>query len=381
MSGLRKKRGASRPSVPRSSAAARQRRSRTVRAGHPAFQLPKGKAQQLLAHPLSPKEARRSRTAAGIAAGQLRERFAVKAAQGNLILAKAVQDTPDDPAALLAALARVKSTSLARGRQMEAALKKARLSKRDRGLVIFSTAGKRYPNFAKVPDKVKVYAVKVDAAGRRTWLNGVDPNTKAPGVLPQLLPRDTRSFNWRKFARVAPKKYGETLASLVGKLPPGLYDGTVFRVAAPKGDLDDFWGKAPQVFALAAKSQADHSQWVFDVGFTVEGEKRAFMFTSEVLRSYQFYTLGPGRRLELRGRRSTGVLRTVVKAKLADPMWKLLARAGLVTSGSVRRVRRLSGNGARPRGKWKNAAGFAWSGAHRREVIVRNITFTIRRIF
>lgn len=298
----------------------------------------------------------------------------------NKILARALETK--HPGEILKARDRVKAVADARARQFNAALKAAKIPWNVKGLFIFDTKGRRFASFKTVPKNRKVYAFMGGARGRRTWLNDIDPSTLAPDTAPQLMPRDPVSFDWRRLAAANPELFGSVMGELVGRMKSQPSEGLVYRVPSPSGELDVFWEKAGRVFLDAAKGLADHSQWVFDVGFTVRGQPQGFRFTSEVLKSFQFLDLElKTRRLKYRNRRSAPLLREVLRAKLGDSMRRILADHGLVTTGSVRRVKRMSVNEGKPRSRWVDRKGLPWGGRDRRDASVQNITFGLRRVF
>lgn len=282
-----------------------------------------------------------------------------------------------------------KATSRALGDLWAAALKRARVTKRDarKLLVIDAATGRRYPSLLGVPKTRKVYLVKVDRLGRKRVYNPVDNRTLARGVVKQKKPLRLAEFDWRPLAKAEPKKFREFMTEMAAgaaKLPTRFaFEDTPFLAKTERSDVDRVAVRVANLYQKAVTAQADHTQWQVEFLLLLKGERHAIPLRLDPLRSYMFFKLtgtGRSRRLSPANRRSLGLMRAVVAFKLRDVIRRALAERGLVSAGSARRVRALAANRGKARKRWKNAAGAPWAGAGRKEVVIEALEFRLRRV-
>ncbi len=285
------------------------------------------------------------------------------------------------------AVDRTKATAAERKRQRFEAAKAARITKRDAGkTVVFDTAGQRYRSFLDVPKGRKVFVVRPDRIGRLRYLNAVDPKTLMRGVRPQVMPQDPRRFDFRRWAALSPKEYGQIAAEMAGRRAQPVWSGqnVTFSTKVEDGDLDGPARKLANVFDEAARSQIGMTQWVGDVLVNVKGEDRPLRITTPVLNVGQFYQLDPEGRGGPKAKRGGKVLaQNVIKYKVRDLVRAELSKRGLVSKASARRVQRMSWNRGRPRSKWTldPERTKPWKGAGREDVTLGEFQFRLRQIF
>lgn len=288
---------------------------------------------------------------------------------------------------VLRAAERTKSTARERARMKESAAAHARIGLKDAGrTVVFDVSGRRYKSFSTVPKGRKVYVAHVDRRGVARYLNATDPKTLMKGVRPQIQPQEPRRFDFQRWARLAPREYGEVAGALIGRHLQPVWKGRdiTFKTVVEKGDLDASTRKVARVFDEAARSQNGLTQWVADVLIGVAGEKKPVMVTTPVLNTGQFYELDPrGREGPKAKRGGKAMAQRIITYKVRDLVRAELARRGLVSKGSAQRVGRHSWNKGRPRSKWTmDPEGLQpWKGAGRDVVKLSQFQFRLRKIF
>lgn len=285
------------------------------------------------------------------------------------------------------AAVRTRATAAERKRQRVEAARKARVGAKDAGrTVVFDTAGRRYRSFLDVPKGRKVYVVRPDRIGRLRYLNAVDPKTLMRGVRPQVMPQDPKRFDFRRWAAAVPKEYGRIAAEMTGRRAQPLWSGqnVTFETKVERGDLDGPARRMANVFDEAARSQIGMTQWVADVLIDVKGEKRPIQLTTPILNVGQFYQLDPeGRGGPKPKRGGKALAQQVITYKLRDLVRSELAKRGLVSKASARRVARFAWNRGRPRSKWTldPERSKPWRGADRETVDMGTMQFRMRQLF
>lgn len=284
---------------------------------------------------------------------------------------------------------RTRAVARAEERLLAEAWRKARVTKRDAGrlLVIDAASGKRYPSPLEVPRQRKVFLAKVDRIGRRRLYNPVDARTLARGIKPQKRALKVADMDWRPLAQAEPRRFREIMTEFAAKarrLPAGWrYSETTFAARTSRGEVDRVAERVRGLYRQAVTAQADHTQWQVEFNLLVRGVGSAIPLRLDPLRSYQFFRLagsGRARRLEYANRNSARLLRGVVAYKLRDVIRRALAERGLVSSASARRIRNLTANEGKRRGRWRNAAGAPWAGAGKKEVVIEGLEFRLRRL-
>jgi len=303
---------------------------------------------------------------------------------------------PDD---VLSVIARVRAKSKARELQYSAALKAARITKRDRArTVIFDTAGRRYPDFSSVPAKIKVYLIMVGPRGGLRLINPDDPSTLMRGVKAQPLPLVPRDFRFDKLVKIAPKKFRETMSEVeqASRRKQGFKTVSkeelqveVERTApvdiGKNGDIEKFYEKAMGSYVKAVRSFQDLTDWGFDMLILVRGEKKVFRLQSQQIPAHRFFkvTPAPGNRRKIVYRNnntSAKALKLSIRYMANELIRSELRIRGLVSQGSASRISRLPFNKGLAKTEWRDKNGSRWRGAGLKPVSIRRIQYRLFRV-
>lgn len=284
----------------------------------------------------------------------------------------------------LSALAADALTKLRKGRrsrQLEKALGKFKYSKKDVGNIVFVTVdGKRmdYKPHADIQGK-SGYFVRVDGVGQLTVLNTVDRDTVSRGdkATGTPMPVNRRFADLSQLQKKAPGEFEAIL-------PPRdtIYSSPVKSQIITGGELTKWLTKAANnVMERFVAVQFGHSQWILRGVVMVKDVEQLVSFTSGLLRS-QYYlqfddTLGAVRQFVMReGRQWRQHVIDLIYAGLATA----LAQQGLVSVGSMRRVKRLPFNSRKKRMEWLNKRGDNWDGRKMVDVVIEEIEWKLEKL-
>lgn len=290
------------------------------------------------------------------------------------------------------AIDRVRAKAAAREYQYVTALRKARITKRDHGKsIIFDTTGARFPDFASVPPKRKVYLMTVGPKGGRRLVNPDDPDTLMRGVKAQPLPMPPKDFRFDKLVRMAPRKFRETVTAIQRKR--GVVSPEALRVEIERtapvtvkgGDLELVYSKIKDTYAKAVRSFGNLTTWGVDMLFVVAGLKRPIRVTTQGIPSYHFFKIVPegrtGRAIVYRRNgTSPQALDRSIRYMVNDIVRAELRVLGLVSQGSASRVAKLSHNRGLARSEWRNKNGERWFGATLKPVKIKTAQFRLYRL-
>lgn len=311
-----------------------------------------------------------------------------KTTRRNRILAKAA---PDDARN---ALARVRARGKARAFQYAAALKAAKIGKRDWGkVVIFDTFGKRYRDFSSVPAKLKIYMVMVGPRGGLRLINPIDPDTVMFRQKGQPLPLTPRDFRFDKLAKIAPKKFRETMQETMQKSAKTMTREqlkAVLERTAPidigkGGDIETFYDKAATAYVNAVRSMEDLTNWGFDILMTLRGETKPVRVTTQQIPAHNFFKVLPqkrnGRLIAYRNHNtSPKALKLTIRYHVNELVRGELRVRGMVSQGSATRISRLPHNKGLAKKDWRDKNGARWNAGGLKQVSIRRIQFRLFRI-
>jgi hypothetical protein len=290
------------------------------------------------------------------------------------------------------AIARVKARADARMRQYAAALKAAKIRKRDNGkTVIFDTAGQRFRDFAAIPTNRKVYVMLIGKRGARRLINPDDPNTIMRRVKAQPLPMRPSDFRFDKLIRIAPKKYRDIVTSTQQKR--GVISRDVLQteiqrtapVTIKGGDLAVLYAKIKEAYVKAVRSEGNLTTWGIDMIFVLAGVKTPLRVTTQGLPSYHYFKVTAegrtGRAMAFRNgsNSSTALTRTITFAVNEVVRAELRVR-GMVSQGSAARIAKINANKGVDRKEWRDSHGARWFGANLKPARIKSVQFRLYRI-
>lgn len=294
--------------------------------------------------------------------------------------------------AVFPAIDRVKAKAAARAYQYEQALKKARIRKRDHGkTVIFDTLGERFPDFASVPPKRKVYMMTIGPKGGRRLINPDDPDTLMRGVKPQPLPMPPKDFRFDKLVKIAPRKFRETVTAVQRKR--GVVSPEELRVEIERtspvtiknGDLETLYSKIKDAYVKQVRGEGNLTTWGVDMIIVLQGQRKPLRVTTQGIPSYQFFKVvaegRTGRTIAYRRSGTSGkALDRTIRYMVNDIVRAELRVLGLVSQGSAARVAKLSQNRGLARDKWRNKNGERWFGAKLKPAKIKAVQFRLYRL-
>lgn len=294
--------------------------------------------------------------------------------------------------AVFPAIERVRAKAAARAYQYVQALKKANIRKRDHGkTVIFDTSGARFPDFASVPPKRKVYLMTIGPKGGRRLINPDDPDTLMRGVKPQPLPMPPKDFRFDKLVKIAPRKFRETVSAVQRKR--GVVSPEALRVEIERtspvtiknGDLESLYSKIKDAYVKAVRSFGNLTVWGVDIILVLQGQRKPIRVTTQGIPSYHFFKVvaegKSGRAIAYRRSGTSGkALDRSIRQMVNDIVRSELRVLGLVSQGSASRVAKLSHNRGLARSEWKNKNGERWFGANLKPAKIKAVQFRLYRL-
>jgi hypothetical protein len=290
------------------------------------------------------------------------------------------------------AIVRVKAKAQARRDQYAAALKAARITKRDHGrTVIFDTSGNRFPDFASVPSKRKIYMLSIGPRGGRRLINPDDPDTLMLRTKAQPLPLTPGDFRFDKLVRIAPRKFRETVTAVQrkrGVVSPEALRAEIERTAPitlKGGDMVAVYRKIKDAYVKAVRSFGNLTTWGVDMLIVLQGSKKPIRVTTQGIPSFHFFkVVAQGRTgraiVYRRGGTSPAALDRTIQYMVNDIVRAELRVRGMVSQGSASRIAKLSFNKGVARENWKNKNGERWFGATLKPVKITRVQFRLYRI-
>ncbi len=304
-----------------------------------------------------------------------------------------------EPDEVMGAMDRVRAKVRARKDQFDGAVKKARVTKRDRAkTLVFDTKGKRYKDLQSVPGRIKVYMLRVGPRGGRRLINPDDPNTIMRGVKAQPIPLSRRDFRFDKLVKIAPKKFREVMAEaeqesrkrqgykvMTKEDLQAEVEHTAPVDVGRNGDIEAFYEKAAQAYVGKVRSYQDLTNWGFDMLVSVQGQERVLRMTSQQLPSHNFFKVIPegrtGRKIVFRNNSTSAkALRMSIRFLANELIRAELRVRGLVSQGSASQISRLPHNKGLAKSKWRDKNGSRWRGAGLQTARIRRIQFRLFRI-